>query len=313
MSRKRNASRRQIQKKPLFRLLSLGLLVTVTFVATIYLIFLRPGTLLPNKNVNKPIGQPVKQSSVIQQKIYPVPPTAAPPAQQKSNPPKDSLQTPQKPKIAIIIDDIGYQQNIAEKFINLDLNINFSILPHSPKGQLLSQKAKDKGRDILLHIPMEPISKKWDPGPGALLLKMSHEEKIKTLLADLQSVPLAIGINNHMGSHYTEDSDAMREFLGIVKDKNLFFIDSLTSVKSVGYTLAKEMTLKTGRRDVFIDNDKDTKKIIIQLQRLVEMAIKNGQAIGIGHPHETTLQALIESQELLSDKVSLVAINEIVH
>ena len=101
-------------------------------------------------------------------------------------------------------------------------------------------------------------------------------------------------------------------FLGEIRSRKLFFIDSLTSSKSVGYPLARQMAIKTGKRDVFIDNDQETAKIIDQLTLLVQLAITHGQAIGIGHPYPTTLQALAASQHLLTDRVSLVPIHEIV-
>ncbi len=311
MSRNRKASRRQIKKSPFLRLFFLGLLICVSMAATVYLIFLRPGT-HPQAEKNSVIA-PAKMA---QESLIPAPPASPVPVPQEKVIPiiaKETVAEHTKgPQIAIIIDDIGNLRKMGEKFIDLDLNLNFSILPHSAHGLKLAQKAHSKGRDILLHLPMEPIGQKWDPGPGALFLKMDAQTMRSTLLKDLAAVPLAIGINNHMGSRYSENEEAMTAFLTEIKPTNLFFIDSLTSSKSVGYKLAKNMAVKTAKRNIFLDNEKDPAKIIKQLEQLIKIAQKHGKAIAIGHPYPETLEALSKSIPLLQKDVTLTSVHNLV-
>jgi hypothetical protein len=312
MSRTRKASRRKIKKSPFLGLICLGILICVSMAATIYLIFLRPGT---HPQTEK---SPAASPKVSLQKVMPSPvqtPVPAPATPEEVIPPpeeKTAEARTEGPQIALIIDDIGYQTKIAEKLIDLDLNLNFSILPHSPHGLKLAQKAHDKGRDILLHLPMEATDPKWDPGPGALFLKMDDTAMRGTLLKGLDAVPMAVGISNHMGSRYSENEEAMTAFFTAIKPKNLFFIDSLTSSKSIGYKLAKKMGVQTAKRDIFLDNDKDQEKIIKQIERLVSIAQKHGKAIGIGHPYPSTFEALIKSLPLLEKTGPLASIHNLV-
>jgi polysaccharide deacetylase 2 family uncharacterized protein YibQ len=115
-----------------------------------------------------------------------------------------------------------------------------------------------------------------------------------------------------MGSRFSADRTAMAIFLNTLRERHLFFVDSLTSAKSVGYQLAKEMGVKTAHRDVFLDNEQDTEKNIHQLQTLIGLAQKNGSAIGIGHPYPTTLAALTRMQEQLRTEVTLVGVQSLV-
>lgn len=306
MSLKRKASRRKIKKSPFLGLFCLGVLICISMAATIYLIFLRPGThpqaeKKPTTAAPK-ISQEIVLPAHIRQEAQP------PPAAEKIV----AMVQPEGPKLAIIIDDIGSQRKLGEKFIDLDLNLNFSILPHTAHGLELAQKAHSKGRDILLHLPMEPIGQEWDPGPGALFLKMDANTRRKTLLDDINFVPMAVGINNHMGSRYTENEGAMAAFLAEIKPKNLFFIDSLTSSKSVGYTLAQKMAVKTAQRNLFLDNEKDPAIITKQIERLIKIAQKHGKAIGIGHPYPSTLEALSKSLPLLQKEVIVTSIHNLV-
>jgi len=257
-------------------------LLMASLTATGYFIFLRPGQRTIPPGVEKT-------------------PTALP------RPPVKKA----KPKVAIVIDDMGYRKIEGDILLNINLNLSFSFLPFAPHSTDQAHKAQEKGRDVLLHLPLEPYDPTWDLGPGGLYISMSRKELRSAFVKDLAFVPMAIGVNNHMGSRFCENRPAMRVLLEIVREKNLFFLDSLTSSKSVGYTLAKSMGIRTERRNIFLDNEADNGKIGAQFEALFAEAEKNGQAIGLAHPHPATLETLKEFQHRLGTEVNLVGISEL--
>ncbi len=220
---------------------------------------------------------------------------------------------PVSPTVAIVIDDMGYRQKEGSALLDLDLALSFAFLPHGPHTPDLARRAQSLGRDILLHLPLQASDPRWDPGPGTLTLAMDET----VLLADLDDllamVPMAIGVNNHMGSRFTEDSRAMGVLLAEIGRRRLFFLDSVTSSQSVGYDLARQLTVPTVRRNVFLDNEQDRLRIIAQLENLVAHAEKQGTAVGIGHPHAETLLALREFGDRFRDRVTLVGIGSLAH
>jgi hypothetical protein len=141
---------------------------------------------------------------------------------------------------------------------------------------------------------------------------MSKEKLRTTFAKNLAVVPMAIGINNHMGSLFTENETAMRALLEVIRSKDLFFLDSITSSKSVGYDLARSMGVKTARRHFFLDNEHENKKVTSQLMKLVAMAEKHGWSIGLAHPYPSTLATLKEHADLFETRVRLVGISELV-
>ena len=223
------------------------------------------------------------------------------------SPPVDS-----RPRVAIIIDDMGYHHKIGDALLALDLNLSFSFLPHAPFAEQQEEKAYQMGRDIMVHLPMEANDAKWDPGPSALYLSASPDDQIIILKKNLAAVPHAIGANNHMGSRFTQNRQAMHRVLGELKKQGLFFVDSFTTARSTGMDEARKMGIKTGRRDIFLDNVQDPKKICVQLEKLVTVAKKQNQAIGIGHPHQATLDALRNCGKQLRTTVQVVPVHELV-
>ena len=188
---------------------------------------------------------------------------------------------PSLPKIAIIIDDIGYRKGIAESIIDIGLNLSYSILPESPYSAILTKKIRQAGNDLLLHLPLEPTDPKWDPGPGTLFLSMDKPTIQQTLRKSLAGQNFS-GINHHMGSKFTADQTAMKYLMAVVQQEGLFYVDSLTSSKSVAYSTAKQLGVKTAKRNIFLDNEQTPEKISRQLDKLVALAKKRGSAIGIG-------------------------------
>ena len=240
-------------------------------------------------------------------KKHDVPPSSIP-ARPENKPSAADL-----PPIAIVIDDMGYQLKTGEELLDLDLDLTFAFLPHGPHTEQLAARAKKRGRDILLHFPMEPADQKCDPGPGAVTISMSRAQIGKILAENLRLVPLALGINNHMGSRFTQNQEAMQNFLELVRARHLFFLDSMTSQSSVGYFLAREMGVKTTRRNVFLDNVRETGPITEQIEKLLKVADKQGWAVGIGHPYPQTFAALRGARKEILRRVRMVGVSELVH
>jgi polysaccharide deacetylase 2 family uncharacterized protein YibQ len=218
------------------------------------------------------------------------------------------------PKIAIIIDDLGYDLNIALSFIHFDLPLSLSVLPIAPYTKHIVYSANKAKRELILHLPMEPNNyPECNPGPGALLINMDKAE-LECLLRDhLRKIPGLRGVNNHMGSLFSEKEDKMTIVLSVLKDENLFYVDSKTTNRSVGYDLAKEMGLPTARRSVFLDNDQDPEAIRFQVERLLGLARYTGDAVGIGHPYEVTLEVLNEYSPQLKTDFEVVYVSELVN
>lgn len=206
---------------------------------------------------------------------------------------KPPIVIPLRPRIAIVVDDLGTDRQVAEELLRLDSPLTFSILPLQPYSRRIAQEAHDKGREIILHFPMEPRGfPLQDPGKGALFVTMGEKELLRQLRKDLDAVPFIKGVNNHMGSRFMEDGEKVRLVLRELKKRGLFFLDSRTTAKSTGYHIALELSLRAGERDVFIDNETDAKDINAQEERLIHIALKNGKAIGICHPYPSTIAAL---------------------
>ncbi len=216
------------------------------------------------------------------------------------------------PRIAIIIDDIGYDKKIAQEFMELNSNLTFSVLPFSPFGRNISEELHSKGAEIMLHLPMEPSDyPNADPGPGAMLSSMPPDILLEQLKKNIKDVPFIVGVNNHMGSELTTHSDQMNQIFTILKKEKLFFIDSRTSLKSQGQASARLLKLKFAHRDVFLDNNQDTDYVTGQFAQLVNLAKKQGSAIGIGHPYKITFLALSKELPKLKNKVEIVRASEL--
>lgn len=195
-------------------------------------------------------------------------------------------------QVAIIIDDVGFNSEHMEEFIGLPVKLTWAILPLAPFGQQYASEAKKLGVEVLLHQPLEPLDINQDPGPGLIKRGATNEEIRRQLALNLESVPGAVGVNNHMGSAGTADEPLMNVLMGAVKQSNLFFIDSETGPHSVTGQYARLYQVPYGRRDVFIDNDADFPSKLAALENLLEIAVTHGSAIGIGHARKGTGAAI---------------------
>jgi polysaccharide deacetylase 2 family uncharacterized protein YibQ len=217
------------------------------------------------------------------------------------------------PRVAIIIDDLGYDRGLAESFMDLDLPLSLSVLPMAPFTREIVEAARGKGCELMLHLPMEPETRTHvDAGPGALLANMSAEEIRKHLGEHLAQVPGARGVNNHMGSRFTESEDRMSVVLSELKHRKLFYVDSRTTGKTVALDVALRLGVASAKRDVFLDNDVGDEAMIYQLQRLLGIARRSGTAVGIAHPHEASLSFLRKNAPMLKLEAKVVHVSEIV-
>jgi polysaccharide deacetylase 2 family uncharacterized protein YibQ len=222
--------------------------------------------------------------------------------------------THERPEIAIIIDDVGYNFSRVLPFLELGVPITFSILPRLMYSRRSAEKVHAEGHEIMLHQPMEPYSHLIDPGPGALYLSQGTKEMYKIIDENISSFPFSAGVNNHMGSRFTESREKVADTLKSFRERNFFFIDSITTHNSVAFNTARELNMTTAFRNVFIDNQWDKQYICLQLLKLKKHALKYGHAIGIGHPRPETVSALEEFlDELEGSSFSIVNASRIVY
>ena len=218
------------------------------------------------------------------------------------------------PKIAIIFDDLGYDYDIARALIHIDLPISLSLLPLAPYRGKIVTEARKRGSELMLHLPMEPKSyPDLSPGPGAVYTHMRAEEIERTLGDHLDRIPGVRGVNNHMGSLFTERRDKMELVLRELKRRNLFYVDSRTTAGTVAYELAKKMGIPVGKRSAFLDNDLNSRAIEFQFERLLGLARHSGKAIGIGHPHTETLKVLMKYHDRLQKDFKVVPASQLVN
>jgi polysaccharide deacetylase 2 family uncharacterized protein YibQ len=194
--------------------------------------------------------------------------------------------------IAIVLDDVGATPGDVPGALGLPGPVTLSIMTYASNAARIAAEAHRAGHEIMVHVPMEPINRDADPGPNALLTSLSAEEVARRLDWGLSQFPGYVGINNHMGSKFTQNAPGMRIVLEALKQRGLLFLDSRTIANSVGYKLATEIGVATLQRDVFLDDVIDEVDIKRELARTEAIARKTGVAIAIGHPHRDTVEAL---------------------
>jgi hypothetical protein len=214
------------------------------------------------------------------------------------------------PVIALIIDDLGDSLGEGRRVARLPGPVACAILPHTAHGRRIAEEARAHRKEVMLHLPMQP-STEAEPGPGQLDDSMPALEVKYTLDDDLASLPHVVGINNHMGSHLTQDRGAMHKLMQAIRARgNLFFIDSRTSPRSVAATVAHEFDIPVATRDVFLDNDRQPAAIEAQFDELIRLAQQHGAAIGIGHPYPETLAVLERRlKTLTTQRIQLVPVS----
>ncbi len=197
-----------------------------------------------------------------------------------------------QPLIGLIIDDIGWRAADGRRAVRLPGPVTVAFLPHAPHARALAEEAHRRGKEIMLHLPMEASNGKR-LGPGGLTGALDEKAFKRSVFESLAAVPHVRGINNHMGSRLTADPLRMRWLMqSLMFRGDLYFVDSRTTAASVAEREAVARDLAATHRDVFIDYEDDAAVIDTQLARLVARAKRKGTALGIGHPFPRTLDAL---------------------
>jgi polysaccharide deacetylase 2 family uncharacterized protein YibQ len=218
----------------------------------------------------------------------------------------------QKGRAAIIIDDLGADLGMARRFWELEIPVTLAILPYQKDSQAIAREAVQHGKEVLLHLPLQPREyPAVNPGAGVLLLSMGREEIQAEIAAQLDSLPSCVGVHSHMGSLFTEQEEPMGWVLSVVGERRLFFVDSLTTPDSVARAVARAVGVSFVQRTHFLDVSKTEESIIRQLCRLVDTALQEGGAIGVAHPSEETLSALPKVVAAFAEKrVRIVPVSE---
>jgi hypothetical protein len=213
--------------------------------------------------------------------------------------------------IVLIIDDLGFDGQPLEPLMQLDPNVNVAILPNGTRATEFANKLHARGFEVLCHLPMQPRGKET-PGANAILTSMSDEEIADATRENIEAVPHARGVNNHMGSLATSDRRVMSSVIRAMP-QGMYFIDSRTAGGSVASDVARELNVRTAARHIFLDDSATESAVRKQLQDLATAAEKRGVAIGIGHPYPVTMRVLAdELPQLRARGFRLVRASEVV-
>lgn len=196
------------------------------------------------------------------------------------------------PMVAIVIDDVGVNQQGTARAVDLPAPLTLAFIPYGYDLEGHTRRARQRGHELLVHMPMEPSSKAADPGPNALLTSLEDDEIMRRFRWGLSRFDGYVGVSNHMGSRFMARGDLVKPLLDEVERRGLLFLDSWTRADTSGTGLARRMNLPNARRDVFLDNEQSEEAVSMRLGQLEALARKKGYAVGLGHPHPVTLDVL---------------------
>lgn len=208
-------------------------------------------------------------------------------------------------KLAIVIDDFGYRPQTENQVLALPPTISVAVLPNAPHAREMATKAHNNGHEVLIHLPMAPLSKQ-PLEKDTLRPDMSSAEIERIVREAVDDVPYAVGLNNHMGSAMTSSLFGMQKVMQALSHYNLYFLDSMTIGNSQSMRAASGTGVKVIKRRVFLDDTQREADIRAQFTRAVELARRNGSAIAIGHPHPTTVHVLQQMVYNLPSDITLV-------
>lgn len=208
-------------------------------------------------------------------------------------------------KLAIVIDDFGYQPNNENQVLGMPTAISVAVLPNAPYAKLMAIKAHQQGREVLIHLPMAPLSRQ--PLERDTLQPGMSQEIISRIIRDaVDKVPYAVGVNNHMGSAMTSNLAGMQNVMQALSHYPFYFLDSMTIGNSQSRQAAAGTGVKVIKRNVFLDDTSNEADIRQQFNRAVSLARRNGFAIAIGHPHPNTIRVLSQMLPALPADIVLV-------
>jgi uncharacterized protein len=198
-------------------------------------------------------------------------------------------------RVAIIVDDLGQNLAAAQALSRMRSAITFSVMPHLRYSRQTANTAHDTGKEVMLHLPMQPIHDSApDISQGELRVGMRRAEVSHIVEDDLSTVPFVTGVNNHMGSRATTDISLMKDLMGVLAARHLYFIDSRTIPQSVAIRVARQSQVLSFSRSVFLDDTRTVPYTLNQLEKLSRIAVTTGSALAIGHPYPTTIEALAQ-------------------
>ncbi len=214
------------------------------------------------------------------------------------------------PAVVIIIDDLGNNLSRGREAIDLPGKLNYAFLPHTPHAATLARRAHRAGKEVMLHAPMTPL-RAHDPGPGALTPALPQADFLAQLERALAEVPHVRGVNNHMGSHLTQQRQPMEWLMQDLARRQLYFVDSRTSPRSVAASIALDWGVPHLSRQVFLDHDRGEAAVAERFDDLMRIAQREGFAVAIGHPYPETLALLRERLPALErEGVQLMLVSE---
>ncbi|HEU4952177.1 MAG TPA: divergent polysaccharide deacetylase family protein [Holophagaceae bacterium] len=226
--------------------------------------------------------------------------------------PKAVAQEPGLPKLALVIDDLGYAEpELVKRLCSEPVPLTVAVLPYQEHTVESADLAHEMGKAVILHLPMEGIPGK-DPGPDALKYDLPESEVRARTRKALADVPFIEGANNHMGSRMTADAARMHWILEEFRGRRLYFLDSRTIATTQGWAVARELGIPTIQRKVFLDDDKSFPEIRKQFERAIAFAQKDGEAVAIGHIYPETVEALEKLIPEAKGKVQFVFVRELV-
>ncbi|WP_279049970.1 divergent polysaccharide deacetylase family protein [Cedecea davisae] len=208
-------------------------------------------------------------------------------------------------KLSIVIDDFGYRPQQENLVLALPTNVSVAVLPNAPHSREMATKAHNAGHEVLIHLPMAPLSKQ--PLEKDTLRPDMSSEEIERIIRDaVNKVPYAVGMNNHMGSAMTSSLFGMQKVIQSLEQYNLYFLDSMTIGNSQATRAAAGTQVKVIKRKVFLDDTQNEADIRFQFNRAIQLARKTGSAIAIGHPHPATVRVLQQMIYNLPPDITLV-------
>ena len=212
---------------------------------------------------------------------------------------QDLPELPSKGKLIFVFDDAGHNLEQLQYFLDLPFPCTIAVLPKLPNSRETARRIRAAGKELILHQPMQAVNQNINPGEGAVKPGMSREEIKKIVASNVEEIGPIAGMNNHEGSLITSDEEAMEAVLELCREKNIYFLDSRTSSKSVVPQVAKKLNMSIWERAVFLDNKRDKAYMKKQIIDGLEIASQRGEAIMIGHVFTVDLAILLK--EMYSD------------
>jgi polysaccharide deacetylase 2 family uncharacterized protein YibQ len=268
---------------------------------------------LPGEEEGTPVA-PAPRPPAKGAKAPPVSPaTSSRPAETRAQEPAPKSELP---RLAVVIDDLGYAApELVTRLCAQPVPLSVAVLPYQEHTRASAEIAFERGKEVMLHLPMEPIGYPGpgkDPGPQAVLFDLPETQMRERVRKALAEIPHRKGVNNHMGSRITPDRLRMGWILDEIKARKCFFVDSRTEKDSVAFDLARELGIPTVQRKVFLDDDKSFAEMQKQWERALGIAHKDGYALIIGHIYPETVEALEKLIPASKGQVSFVFAGQLV-